>query len=342
MEKKTNFFEEWGYIISSVLTLVGLLFLFAPLVTLETNVTDVDTTVTSTLGFVGLCSYEYGGGWLIISVFVLVVLSIILTLLSGVIKKHSSNILTGALFCNIIAICGVIVLKDVFGYYAANDSLFEGVETAWGAAATIVSLTLGAFFALTSTKYGKETSVRDMAEDAVLIATAFVLNFIKFFQMPTGGSVNLQMLPLMIIAIRKGPAHGFVAGGVIYGLLTCLTDGYGFYCYPFDYLIGFGSVAIMGFCRPWILGENQKTYNVKGILAILISGILATTIRFFAGCVSSIVYYGSNFGEAALYNVGYVYVSGALAIAVLIALYGPLCRLEKAFPSKKPSKAVEQ
>ena len=42
----------------------------------------------------------------------------------------------------------------------------------------------------------------------------------------------------------------------IFGLVTCLTDGYGFYTYPFDYLIGFGSIAVFGFFSRLNEGEG--------------------------------------------------------------------------------------
>ena len=132
-----------------------------------------------------------------------------------------------------------------------------------------------------------------------------VLNLIKIPVGPTGGSINFQMLPLMIIALRHGPQHGFIAGGIIYGLLTCLTDGYGFACYPFDYLIGFGSVAVMGFFRKFIFAKEQNNYNVKGILFILLAGALSTAVRYIGSNVSSIVVYGYTLEAALAYNAFY-------------------------------------
>ena len=122
-------------------------------------------------------------------------------------------------------------------------------------------------------------NIGEIAENGILIAMAFGLNFIKIPVGATGGSINFQMLPLMIIALRRGPASGLICGGILFGLLTCLTDGYGFACYPFDYLIGFGSVAVMGFFRPFIFGQNQKGYNFKGEAFLLLAGVLSTFIR---------------------------------------------------------------
>jgi thiamine transporter ThiT len=175
-------------------------------------------------------------------------------------------------------------------------------------------------------------TVRDIAEDGVLIAMAFGLNFLKLFAAPTGGSVNLQMLPLMLIALRHGPFHGFLCGGLIYGLLTCLTDGYGFATYPFDYLIGFGSVAVLGFFRPLIFGPNQKGYNLKGEIFLFIGGVASTALRYVGGTVSSMVVYQADLVYALWYNSIYITVSGAFAFAVIMALYGPLVPVNALFP----------
>ena len=177
-------------------------------------------------------------------------------------------------------------------------------------------------------------STKDIAEMGVLIAAALVLNFIRLFPAPTGGSVNLQMLPLFILAIRKGPIKAFIGCGVVYGLISCLTDGYGLATYPFDYLLGFGSTAILGQFSKQILREDCETYNFKGELFIFIGVTLASSLRFIAGTISSMVLYDYAFAPAALYNVGYIFISAGISLVIIMALYGPLLMINRRFPNR--------
>ena len=212
------------------------------------------------------------------------------------------------------------------------------VTLSWGSALGIAISNMA--FAFTMTSNEKHT-IRQIVEEGVLISLAFVLNFIKIPLGPSG-SINFQMLPLMIIALRHGPQHGFVAGGIIYGLLTCLTDGYGFATYPFDYLIGFGSVAVMGFFRNFIFAKDQENYNFRGLLFIFISGLLATMVRFIGSTVSSIVVYNYTLVAALEYNALYIPLSGLAAIIVLMLMYKPLIRINKTHPSKVEATTDEQ
>ncbi|MBO4540631.1 MAG: energy-coupled thiamine transporter ThiT, partial [Bacilli bacterium] len=178
-------------------------------------------------------------------------------------------------------------------------------------------------------------TVRDIAENGILIALAFGLNFIKIPVGATGGSINFQMLPLMLIALRRGPFHGLISGGIIYGLLTCLTDGYGFACFPFDYLIGFGSVAIMGFFRPFILGKEQKGYNLKGEIFLFVAGVLSTFVRYIGSNASSMIVYGLDLKGALVYNAFYIPLSGAISLAAIMLLYGPLVMVNTMYPVRR-------
>ena len=174
-------------------------------------------------------------------------------------------------------------------------------------------------------------STKDIAESGILIAAALVLNFIRLFPAPTGGSVNLQLLPLFILAIRKGPIKAFIGCGIVYGLISCLVDGYGLATFPFDYLLGIGSTAILGLFSKFILSEDKDSYNLKGEIFIAIGCVLATALRFMAGTISSMVLYDYDFAPAALYNVGYVFISGAISMVIVMALYGPLLQISKRF-----------
>ena len=63
-----------------------------------------------------------------------------------------------------------------------------------------------------------------IAEMGVAVALAAVLGMVRVWTMPQGGSVSLEMLPILFVAIRRGLGPG-VATGVVYGLLQLLLPG---------------------------------------------------------------------------------------------------------------------
>lgn len=197
----------------------------------------------------------------------------------------------------------------------------------------IIIFFIAAFLCLAIASKEISITVSDITEMGILIGLALALNFVKIVQMPTGGSINFQMLPLFILALRKGPIKGFIGAGIAYGLISCITDGYGIATYPFDYLLGFGSVCVLGFFTPYIFGENQNNYNLKGEIFIFVGALISTFIRFIGGTVSSMIIYGYDLVPAMEYNSLYVSISGLISIALIMAVYGPFIRVNKRFPT---------
>jgi thiamine transporter len=265
-------------------------------------------------------------------------------LASGLIFFYKKNKNFAFVAMLIFLTCGIVCLvtKDVFPqalYYRFKTILGRKVsieieELYFASIVPVVSYFILSLLVLSFASEDIKFSTKDITESGVLIAAALALNFIRLFPAPTGGSVNLQMLPLFILAIRKGPVKAFVGCGIVYGLISCLTDGYGFATFPFDYLLGIGSTAILGLFSKQILNENIENYNLKGELFLFIGVALATTMRFVAGTISSMLIYDYEIVPAMIYNVGYIFISGAIALAVIMALYGPISKINKQFPSK--------
>ena len=256
-------------------------------------------------------------------------------------KKHKS-IAFVSLFIFLVSSILSLVSKDAFPqalYYKLKTD--TGIKTPvsldsvhFASVVPTISYLVLSVLVLSFASEDVKFTTRDIAESGVLIAAALVLNFIKLFPAPTGGSVNLQMLPLFILAIRKGPVKAFIGCGIVYGLISCLTDGYGIATYPFDYLLGFGSVAILGLFSKHIIVENKDTYNLKGEIYIFIGAVLATFMRFVASTTSSMLLYSYDIVPAMLYNVGYIFISGGISLVAIMALYGPILKINKLFPKK--------
>lgn len=329
--KFVQFLRKWGWIVASGLVVVAFLFMLGPVVKydlvawVEPGAEEV--IVSESVNVISYFQTGYDLNWTMGCVLAFMVFGIGCSLAS---HWHRPLAVAGTLF-DLLALCFVALSKEFFASYENGIPNLDGAKLGWGAAIAIFFLALASATSLAQGYKENEFTVRDMAEDAILIAMAFGLNFLKIPVGATGGSINFQMLPLMIIALRRGPFQGFICGGIIYGLLTCFTDGWGFACYPFDYLIGFGSVAVMGFFRPFILGENQNGYNLKGELFLLLSGVLATFVRYVGSNLSSIVIYGYTLEAALAYNSIYIPLSGLISFAVLMAAYGPLAKLNKRF-----------
>ncbi|MEW6080712.1 MAG: energy-coupled thiamine transporter ThiT [Bacillota bacterium] len=94
----------------------------------------------------------------------------------------------------------------------------------------------------------KRFSVRVLAEIGLAGALSIVLSMFDFYRMPQGGTVNLAMLPVFVLAFRRGPAAG-VATGVLAGALQMLVDP--FFVHPLqvtlDYFLAWGALGLAGF-----------------------------------------------------------------------------------------------
>ena len=355
-EKVTEFLRKYNWLFAITSACLAIAFLFLPIISYEIREAVYDiasgdrVSKTDYVYNMNLISYFTTNFKLNFTMYITLALIFIGCVFVGLSKIKKELIAAGGLFF-LLSMCMFILAKEFFKADENNvmkyatiigteydsttqyfDASLHDVNLSWGSALGIAFSNIAFAFTMVS---NEKRTVRQIVEEGVLISLAFVLNFIKIPIGATGGSINFQMLPLMIVALRHGPEHGFVAGGIVYGLLTCLTDGYGFACYPFDYLIGFGSVAVMGFFRKFIFSTEQKTYNLKGILFILLSGTLATAVRYIGSNVSSIVVYGLNLKGALEYNAFYIPLSGLVSIGALIAMYGPLARVNQIHPVVK-------
>lgn len=178
-------------------------------------------------------------------------------------------------------------------------------------------------------------NVRDMVEIAMLCALAIVLDrFLKIPLGPTGGSLNLSMVPIFFINLRHGWFKGFIAGGLVYGLITCLLDGYGMACYPLEYFVAFGASAVLGIFARYI---NNNFDNKKGIiishLLVVLSVAVWATIRFFAASIDSVILYEYTWEAAFIYNLTYVYFSAIAVAVVTCGLLYLIVKLNKMYPT---------
>lgn len=357
--KLAEFIRKYAWVFAIASAILAIAFMFLPVLNYEIRevVYDAIADKKNKVDYVynvNLITYFTSSFKLNYTMFITLGLIVVGMGFAGFSLIKKELLTAGGIFF-LLAMCMIILSKEFFKSdenavmdYAkivgdqSNPNFsasLHDVTLSWGSALGIAFTNIA--FAFTMVSNQKHT-VRQIVEEGVLISLAFVLNFIKIPIGPTGGSINFQMLPLMIIALRHGPQHGFVAGGIVYGLLTCLTDGYGFACYPFDYLIGFGSVAVMGFFRKQIFSKEQKQYNVKGLIFIFVAGLLSTAIRYIGSNVSSIVVYGYSLKAALEYNAFYIPLSGLVATIAFMVLYGPLIKINNNYPVSVDSNTVSE
>ena len=60
----------------------------------------------------------------------------------------------------------------------------------------------------------RKNKIRIMTEIGMAVALSAILNFLPLWRMPQGGSLSLEMLPILIIALRWGAGPGMMAGAV--------------------------------------------------------------------------------------------------------------------------------
>ena len=178
----------------------------------------------------------------------------------------------------------------------------------------------------TATNRKSHLYVRMLCEGAILLAMGLVLNALKLYQFPNGGSVDLAMIPILFFAIRWGAGPGLLVG-FAFGLLQMFIDGaiaWGWQSLLLDYLVAFTPLGLAGLFR----------YRRGGIFA---GTLLGCILRFIVHYISGVTIYAIvaptelfniTFTEpwmySLAYNGSYMLVDTVICLVVFALLYSPL------------------
>ena len=172
-------------------------------------------------------------------------------------------------------------------------------------------------------------AVRALCEGAVMVGLAFVLSFVKLYELPNGGSLTPAMFPVLLYGLRWGLGRGLGAG-FVFGLMQLLFDGayaWGWQSMILDYLLAFTPLGLAGLFRGKAWGIFPGT-------------VLGCAGRFAVHYISGVTIYRiieptalpglGTFDNAALYSLAYngSYMLPNMILAMILAaiLYRPMKR----------------
>ncbi|HHU63877.1 MAG TPA: energy-coupled thiamine transporter ThiT [Clostridiales bacterium] len=166
----------------------------------------------------------------------------------------------------------------------------------------------------------KKNYARIITESAVLIALGTVLSLIQVYKMPQGGAVTLgSMVPLLILAARRGPKVG-CAAGAIFGIIQCVIDPMVYHPVQFilDYPLAFALLGLSGF----VTGSVAK---------VGLGSVIGMAGRFASHLISGVVFFGQYAPKGQnvwlysfLYQLSYLGMDMLIAIVAMVILWKPL------------------
>ena len=168
---------------------------------------------------------------------------------------------------------------------------------------------------------------RALTEGALFVALAFVLSFVKLYQLPNGGSLTPAMFPILFYSLRFGVGRGLTAG-FVFGLLQLLFDGayaWGWQSMVLDYLLAFAPLGLAGLFKgkSWGIFPGTVIGCLGRFLVHHISGI--TIYRIIQPtAVPGLGTYDNPHLYSLVYNGSYMIPNMILALLLAAVLYVPL------------------
>lgn len=174
----------------------------------------------------------------------------------------------------------------------------------------------------------KNQRVLLLMEIAIFAALGYVLDMIGF-GMPQGGDVTFVLVPIILIAFRRGVAAGIVTGFMI-GLLQVVTGR--FYAAPLsfeivimqvaiDYFIAFMVAGFAGLLRSTFIKAYEYNNKIKMTTAIIFGTFIAAFLRYLAHVLSGILFFGEFAGNQHVVIYSLVYNSTYMIPVFLLAAF---------------------
>lgn len=166
-----------------------------------------------------------------------------------------------------------------------------------------------------------------LVEGALMIAMAFVLSYIKLYDMPMGGSITLEMIPLVIMGLRHGVKWGtFTAAvhGIIQlilgfsNVMYCATIPAMIGCVLLDYLFAFTVLGLAGLFLP--LFKNK-------LIGAAVGTAICGALRFLCSFLSGWLLWGSYAPKgwsvayySLIYNGSYMLPNIIIGVIVILII----------------------
>lgn len=257
---------------------------------------------------------------------------------SQLLLNNYSKIILGVIIGYSIALVVILMSLKLIEYKEAGylEDMFS-IKTLVGAINSPVQLYLYGvllMIAITSIAiiFGKKTDnkvrSKSLVYASICIAMSFALSYIRFLELPQGGSITFaSLLPLMIYSYIFGSRKGVIAG-VIYGFLQFIQAPWFYHPVQFflDYPIAFSAIGLTGLFREVGLFKNKR------FIQFALGGVLAVIIRYLSHVVSGIFVFGSadpeNYGAVAW---SFLYNAFSLADMAICLLIGGFLFASKSF-----------
>lgn len=179
-----------------------------------------------------------------------------------------------------------------------------------------------------------------LCECGITVALALALCPLEIdFAWLQGGGIDILMVPLVILALRRGGGWG-VATGALFGLLKYLlwsSGGYGIPSILLDYVLAYAAVGTAGFLKP---SDGTSATALRSLVG---TGV-ATGIRFVIHFISGVTIYAitasetvygittaSPFIYSVIYNAPYVLANGIICAVIVTLLAKPMSKIPKNF-----------
>jgi thiamine transporter len=160
-----------------------------------------------------------------------------------------------------------------------------------------------------------------------------VLGFVRLYTMPQGGSVSLEMVPVIFVAVRRGLVPG-VATGVVFGLLQLILPG-AFIYHPMqaalDYPLAYAAVGLAG------LVQVGGWRTLTGAVAV---GCAARFVFHFLSGLVFFATYAPAWEAPWLYSITYNLLFLVPEAVLTVVVLWPLLRAyDAAFPQLRQPQA---
>ncbi|MGM0369102.1 MAG: energy-coupled thiamine transporter ThiT [Bacillota bacterium] len=166
--------------------------------------------------------------------------------------------------------------------------------------------------------------IKKIAESGISLALAIVLGFFTIYKMPQGGSVSLEMLPIIFIALRWDWKDGILLG-TAYGFIQIMFSNSIFHWAQviLDYPVAFALLGLAGIVGN--LSQNKSLAKKTKVisLGVLLAGSLRFIIHFLSGMIFFAEYAPAGqpvWLYSLIYNGSYMIPEIIITLAVMIML----------------------